>query len=180
MNEKKIWPPQLGNPSYEPGGRSARYEAGPLDAIFQFVLFFLSAKPHGRACASRPTATTRARTPPRTAGARRVAFRAADDATLLCGRCARPQRRVLEATPRAGGIGGAGNRAVYERVRPAAATHRMEAIGHRLFQLGDPEGKGFIVRRDMQVREGARKRRRSSGGPKGLDKGFFHFPPGKR
>lgn len=28
----------------------------------------------------------------------------------------------------------------------------MEAIGHKLFQLGDPEGKGFIVRRDMQVR----------------------------
>lgn len=27
----------------------------------------------------------------------------------------------------------------------------MEAIGHKLFQLGDPEGKGFIVRRDMQV-----------------------------
>ncbi|KAE9528138.1 hypothetical protein AGLY_012560 [Aphis glycines] len=26
----------------------------------------------------------------------------------------------------------------------------MEAIGHKLFQLGDPEGKGFIVRRDMQ------------------------------
>ncbi|XP_050523628.1 EF-hand calcium-binding domain-containing protein 4A-like isoform X2 [Daktulosphaira vitifoliae] len=26
----------------------------------------------------------------------------------------------------------------------------MEAIGHKLFQLGDPEGKGFIIRRDMQ------------------------------
>lgn len=38
----------------------------------------------------------------------------------------------------------------------AAATRSenpgtMEAIGHKLFQLGDPEGKGFIVRRDMQV-----------------------------
>lgn len=32
------------------------------------------------------------------------------------------------------------------------ATSAMEAIGHKLFQLGDPEGKGFIVRRDMQVR----------------------------
>lgn len=31
------------------------------------------------------------------------------------------------------------------------AASAMEAIGHKLFQLGDPEGKGFIVRRDMQV-----------------------------
>jgi hypothetical protein len=33
----------------------------------------------------------------------------------------------------------------------AKTLSAMEAIGHKLFQLGDPEGKGFIVRRDMQV-----------------------------
>lgn len=41
---------------------------------------------------------------------------------------------------------------VHPTSNPAAkGQNTMEAIGHKLFQLGDPEGKGFIVRRDMQV-----------------------------